>query len=79
MDITFDVVDSQPNLVNSDAIQNVEKLIVCHNVDTSKNFYNEYIIPNILPLIFLGIITLFLLLKYILKKQRSTHSTHTSH
>ena len=68
---------SKPDLVSKNMIKEIEdKLNVTHNDDNNKvidgigHFYSNYIRPNLFPLIVVGLLLLYLTIKYIMKKDR---------
>ena len=72
---TFD--GSQPVLVSYDTIRDIEdRLNVPFDGDENRvldglgHFYNEYILPNMFPIIVISILFIYLLIKYILKQDR---------
>ena len=78
MDV-FDTFDgSKPNLISSRTLKDIEtKLNVPDNVDNSSkvlngigNFYNEYIVPNFFPIIVISLFIIYLIIRYILKRDR---------
>lgn len=76
---TLDTFDgSNPNLVSSKTLKDIEtKLNVPNNNDNSNRmingigaFYNEYIAPNLFPLIVISLLIIYLTIKYVLKRDR---------
>lgn len=77
---SFDTFDgSQPNLVSNKLIADIEarlKLNSPSNNNTNKvinglgTFYNDYILPNLFPIIVITLLVLYLTIKYILKRDR---------
>jgi uncharacterized membrane protein len=72
---TFD--GSQPILVSYDTIRDIEdRLNVPFDGDENRvldglgHFYNEYVLPNMFPIIVISILFIYLLIKYILKQDR---------
>lgn len=72
---TFD--GSRPILVSYDTIRDIEDRInVPFDGDENRvldglgHFYNEYILPNMFPIIVISILCIYLLIKYILKQDR---------
>jgi hypothetical protein len=73
---TFD--GSLPNLISAKTIKDIEAPLsnLSDNVEGNKvinglgNFYSNYISPNLFPLIVIGLLVLYLTIKYVLKKDR---------
>ena len=72
---TFD--GSQPVLVSYDTIRDIEsKINVPFDGDENRvldglgHFYNEYVLPNMFPLLVISILCIYLIIKYILKQDR---------
>ena len=72
---TFD--GSKPYLVNSKTIQNIESRLNVPERDPDNrvvnginSFYREYIEPNLFPLIVIGLLAIYLIIKYIIKKDK---------
>jgi hypothetical protein len=75
LDDTFD--GSKPNLISSKTIKDIEsKLDFPENDEGNRvlnglgSFYTNYIAPNMFPLIVIGLLVVYLILKYVLKKDR---------
>lgn len=66
----------QPNLISKKILNEIENKIntpIINNNYVIKgigSFYNEYILPNMFPLIMLSILCIYLVIKYILKKDK---------
>lgn len=74
---TFD--GSRPNLVNNKLVADIEarlKLNAPSNNNSNKvinglgTFYNDYILPNLFPIIVISLLIIYLTIKYILKRDR---------
>jgi hypothetical protein len=72
---TFD--GSNPNLISSKTIKDIEsQLDLADRDDGNKvingigSFYNNYLSPNLFPIIVVSLLALYLTIKYILKKDR---------
>lgn len=76
---TLDTFDgSKPNLINSKTIKDIETKLNTTNNNNGGNkmingigvFYNEYIAPNLFPLIVISLLIIYLTIKYVLKRDR---------
>jgi len=69
------MVKTKPNLISSKTFKHIDKLT---NTNTTYNigsnslwfFYNDYIKPNLFPLLVFVIISVFLTLRYMIKKNK---------
>jgi hypothetical protein len=74
----FDTFDgSKPNLINNQTLKDIEsRLNIPINDNGNKvinglgTFYNEYISPNLFPLIVVSLLIIYLTIKYVLKRDR---------
>jgi uncharacterized membrane protein len=78
MDV-FDTFDgSKPNLISGKTLRDIESTLnIPDNIDDSNkvlngigNFYNEYVVPNLFPLIVISLFIIYLTIRYILKRDR---------
>jgi large-conductance mechanosensitive channel len=71
---TFD--GSKPNLISNKTIKDIEsRLDIPFNEENKViigigSFYNNYILPNMFPIIVISLLALYLTIKYVLKKDR---------
>ena len=72
---TFD--GSKPNLISSKTLEDIESKLDIIGIDEGNrvlnglgSFYENYILPNMFPLIVIALLILYLTIKYILKKDR---------
>jgi hypothetical protein len=72
---TFD--GSKPNLISSKTLKDIESKLDTQGIDEGNrvlnglgSFYDNYISPNMFPLIVIMLLVIYLTIKYILKKDR---------
>lgn len=72
---TFD--GSKPNLISSKTLKDIESKLDTQGIDEGNrvlnglgSFYENYISPNMFPLIVIMLLALYLTIKYVLKKDR---------
>lgn len=75
---TFDTFDgSKPNLISKTTLKELEKTIGLNNNEMDDkmlngigSFYENYISPNLFPIIVICLLILYLTIKYIIKRDR---------
>lgn len=80
---TFD--GSKPDLISSKLLKDIESKLDIKNIDNGNkvlnglgSFYENYILPNMFPLIVIMLLILYLTIKYILKKDREENGEDDS-
>lgn len=68
---------SKPNLIDNKTIRDIESRLALPYDDEGNrvlnglgSFYNDYIVPNMFPLIVIFLLIIYLTIKYVLKKDR---------